>query len=101
MTDDLHIDDRRLAKLCVEYGVAKLSLFGSVLRDDFDLEHSDVDVLIEFAPGADRSLFAIVRLQDDLTALLGRPAHVSTPGGLSRYFRDEVLAEAEVRYVAA
>ena len=46
------IDRERIARFCRERGIRKLSLFGSVLRDDFDPQRSDVDVLAEFAPGA-------------------------------------------------
>jgi len=90
-----------IAEFCRRYKVRKLSLFGSVLREDFDPDRSDVDVLIEFEAGADQSLFTLVRLGDDLSGVFGRPAHVVTPGSLSKYFRDEVLAEAEPQYVAA
>jgi len=90
-----------IAEFCRQYKVRKLSLFGSVLRDDFDPERSDVDVLIEFEAGADQSLFVFVGMQDDLAKLFGRPVHVLTPGCLSKYFKDEVLAQAEPQYVAA
>jgi uncharacterized protein len=45
------IDHDRIAEFCRQRGIRKLSLFGSVLREDFDREHSDVDVLAEFEPG--------------------------------------------------
>ena len=44
------LDHEKLAAFCRERGICKLSLFGSVLRDDFDSERSDVDVLAEFSP---------------------------------------------------
>ncbi len=50
------IDRERIARFCHERGIRSLSLFGSVLRDDFDPERSDVDVLAEFAPGALRGV---------------------------------------------
>ena len=46
------IDRERIAQFCRERGIRKMSLFGSVVRDDFDPERSDVDVLVEFAPHA-------------------------------------------------
>lgn len=101
MTKHLDIGRESLAAFCQRYQIAKLSLFGSVLRDDFDPSRSDVDVLIEFGPGAHKSLFAIVRMQDELAEIFERCVHVCTAGSLSRYFRDEVLAEAEEQYVAA
>lgn len=101
MAAKVHIQPDAIAEVCKRHGISKLSLFGSVLRDDFDPTSSDVDVLVEFKPGADRSLFTLVRLGDDLANLFGRPAHVLTPGSLSKYFKAEVLAEAEPQYVAA
>lgn len=95
------IDREALADFCQRYRIIKLSLFGSVLREDFDPNGSDVDVLIEFGPAADRSLFTIVTIQDELKKMFGHPVQVCTPGGLSKYFRDEVVRKAEQQYVAA
>ncbi len=67
-----------------------------MLSDDFGPD-SDVDVLVEFEPGHVPG-FAFIRLQRELSALLGRKVDLNTPNSLSRYFRDKVLAEAEVTY---
>ena len=81
-------------------GVARLSLFGSVLRDDFGPD-SDVDVLVEFEVGARVGFFELSRLQDELEALFGgRKVDLLTPGFLSPYIRDEVLESARVQYAA-
>ena len=77
----------------------KLALFGSVLRDDFS-SASDVDVLVEFEPGTRMGL-RFFSLQDELSKILRRQVDLNTEGFLSRYFRDEVLAEAETIYDAA
>ena len=85
---------------CGRYRVRKLSLFGSVVRDDFTAE-SDVDVLVEFEPDAHPTYFTLSAMEDELSRLLGgRKVDVNTPDTLSKYFRDEVLAEAEVLYDA-
>ena len=84
---------------CRRHHIRRLALFGSVLRDDFGPE-SDVDVLVEFEPGHVPGL-AFFAMQDELSAMLGRKVDLNTPGFLSRYFRDEVLAEAETQYGAA
>ncbi len=74
----------------------KLSLFGSVLRDDFTKE-SDVDVLVEFERGKTPDL-AIITMEDELSKMINRQIDLRTPEDLSRYFREEVLAEAMVIY---
>jgi len=85
--------------LCRRNGIRRLALFGSALRDDFS-PSSDVDVLVEFQPGATPG-FRFFTIQDELSELLGRRVDLHTPGFLSPYFRDEVLAEARNVYVAA
>ena len=89
----------RIAAFCHRHRIRRLSLFGSVLRDDFGPD-SDIDVLVEFEPGHVPGL-AFFRLERKLSELLGRKVDLNTPGFLRDYFRDEVLAEAEVQYDAA
>ena len=93
---DIPMDE--VAAFCRRNYVRKLALFGSVLRDDFRPE-SDVDVLVEFEPGHVPGL-AFFSMQSELSEILGRAVDLNTPGFLSRYFRDRVMAEAETLYVA-
>lgn len=95
----MEIPELQIAKFCQANGIRRLALFGSVLRDDFGPD-SDVDVLVEFLPGV-RVGLAFIRIQDELSALLGRSVDLHTAGSLSRYFRDQVLKEMETLYVAA
>jgi predicted nucleotidyltransferase len=88
----------RLEAFCRRHHISKLALFGSVLRDDFRPD-SDVDVLVEFEPGARVSLFDMVDLEVELTEIIGRKVDLRTPGDLSRYFRQQVVDSAEVLYV--
>lgn len=81
---------------CRKHHIRTLSFFGSVLRDDFGPD-SDIDVLVEFEPGYVPGL-AFFGMADELAAILGRPVDLMTPESLSPYFRDEVLAEAEIQY---
>ncbi len=83
-------------QFCQHNNISKLSLFASVLRDDFTTE-SDIDILVEFKPGKTPGL-AIIRMEDELSYLLGRVVDLRTPGDLSRYFRDRVLEETMVIY---
>jgi len=90
----------QLADLCRRYGIRRLSLFGSVLRDDFS-EASDVDVLLEFEPGTRVTFFSLAHIEDALSALFGRRADAHVSGSLSPYIRDRVLSNARDLYVAA
>jgi predicted nucleotidyltransferase len=99
MASRLQLDREAVATFCRRHHVRRLALFGSVLRDNFTPQ-SDVDVLVEFEPGHVPGL-AFFSMEAELSALVGRKVDLNTPGFLSRYFRDRVLAEAETQYVAA
>ena len=91
------LEREKVAEFCRRHHIRKLALFGSVLRKDFRPD-SDVDVLVEFEPGHIVGLIRLAGMERELTALIGRKADIRTPADLSRYFRDEVLATAEVLY---
>ncbi len=95
----IEIPRDQIADFCRRHRVRKLALFGSVLRDDFS-PSSDIDVLVEFEPGTRMGL-RFFTLQEDLSRILRRKVDLNTEGFLSRYFRDDVLAEAETIYDAA
>jgi hypothetical protein len=96
----LRIPSEAVAESCRRHGVRRLSLFGSVLRADFG-PTSDIDMLVEFEPGARVTLFTLARLQNELSDLLGRRADLHEPSSLSPYLRDRILARTEALYVAA
>ena len=94
----LSINHQRLGLFCRRNGIRKLAFFGSVLREDFRPD-SDVDVLVEFEPGRTPGLLRLASMERELSELLGgRKVDLRTPQDLSRYFRDEVVAGAEVQY---
>ena len=95
----LTIDREELAKLCRRHGIRRLALFGSAARGELRSD-SDVDVLVEFVPGR-RVGLRFITIQDELSALIGRPVDLNTPGFLSRQFRDRVLGESVPLYEAA
>ena len=96
----IEIPKDRIALFCKKYHMVKLSLFGSVLRDDFRPD-SDLDVLVEFEIGKVPSFFQLFDMEDELSAILGgRKVDLRTPEDLSRYFREEVLSKALVQYAA-
>jgi predicted nucleotidyltransferase len=100
MNRNLTIARERLAAYCQEHGIRRLAIFGSALRDDFRPD-SDIDVLVEFEPDHIPSLLGIARMERELSAFFGgRKVDLRTPEDLSRYFRQRVLAEAEVQYAA-
>ena len=88
----------KIAEFCRTHHIRRLAVFGSALRPDFRPD-SDIDILVEFEPEHIPSLFGMARLERQLSALLGgRKVDLRTPEDLSRYFRQEVLKEAEVQY---
>jgi predicted nucleotidyltransferase len=97
----VHIEGEAIADVCRRYGVARLRLFGSALRSDFDPARSDIDLLVEFLPGVSKSLFKIIEMEEVLAKMLGRDVDLMTPRSLSKYFREDVLKSAQVLYDAA
>ncbi len=94
----ISIPHARIAEFCRKWGIRKLSFFGSVVRDDFDPERSDVDVLVEFRPGCTPG-WAIVTPEEELGGILGRKADLVT--GVNRWMIKDVLAEAVEEYAEA
>jgi predicted nucleotidyltransferase len=95
----ISVDQEKIAAFCRKHHVRRLALFGSVLREDFG-PGSDLDVLVEFEPGHVPGL-AFFAMEVELSELLGHKVDLNTPGFVSPYFRDRVLAEAEVQYAQA
>jgi predicted nucleotidyltransferase len=93
----IEIPHEQLAAFCRRNHVRRLSLFGSILREDFGPE-SDVDVLVEFEPGRTPSLLTMAGLEIELGEMLGRKVDLRTPGDLSRYFRQDVVTHAVPQY---
>jgi predicted nucleotidyltransferase len=92
----INLPKQKIADFCRRHHVRKLAVFGSALREDFRPD-SDLDVLVEFEPGHTPGL-AFFGMEQELSELLGRKVDLNTPQFLSPYFRDKVLAEAEVQY---
>jgi len=55
----IEFDRERVAAFCRDRGIVRLSVFGSVLRDDFDSARSDIDVLADFKPEATRGIHKV------------------------------------------
>lgn len=92
------VDRDTIAAFCSRHHIRRLAFFGSVLRDDFRPD-SDVDMLVEFEPGRVAGFFQMAAMEEESSVLLGnRGVDLRTPRELSRSFRDEVVASAEVQY---
>jgi predicted nucleotidyltransferase len=79
-------DKKDIASFCRKNGIRRLSLFGSILRDDFRPD-SDIDVLVEFEEGKQVSYFDLFDMEETLSNIYGRHVDIRTPSDLSRYFR--------------
>lgn len=87
----------KLIEFCRKNYIRKLSLFGSALSEQLG-PNSDIDLLVEFEEGHTPGLFSIVRMEMELTEVLGRKVDLRTPEDLSRYFREEVVRSAKLEY---
>lgn len=96
----LPLSDEDLARFGRRHRVRRLALFGSALKGTAGPE-SDVDLLVEFEREARPTLLDLAAMEEELSRRLGgRRVDLRTAAELSRYFRDEVLRNAEVQYVA-
>lgn len=96
MVARIPLDHARIAEFCRRHHIRRLSLFGSVLRDDFR-DDSDVDVLYVFDPEHIPG-WEIVDIAEELSRLLGRDVDMAPEKHLNRRMRDDVLRSAEVVY---
>jgi len=99
MKVEIKVDPEILAQFCRKHHIRKLSLYGSVLTEDFRPD-SDVDVLVEFEPDQTPGFVGLARMEMELSEIFKWSVDMRTPQDLSHLFRDEVLATAEVRYAA-
>lgn len=93
------VEQDRLVELCRQYRVRELSVFGSVARGEMR-PASDVDILVEFLPGAEIDLVDYAGLMLDLSKLVGRKVDLVSKNGLKPLIRSSVLAEARLLYAA-
>ena len=97
VTPRIPIPQEKIARFCQKNHIVTMSLFGSVLTDQFTPK-SDVDFLVEFQTEHIPTFFDVVNMEEELSNIIGRPADLKTAKGLSRYFRNEVLAQAQIIY---
>ena len=101
---NIDFPDATIASFCRRWNVVELSLFGSVLRDDFR-PGSDIDILFMFAPGAQHSLLDHARMQGELETLLGRRVDLVNRRSVEQsdnwIRRKSILDNTKVIYAAA
>jgi hypothetical protein len=92
------IPKKLIEEFCQKHHIRRLSIFGSYLREEFGPE-SDIDFLVEFDEEQTPGYFELASMEQELSDLLGGcKTDLRTPKEISRYFRDKVMAEAEVQY---
>jgi len=96
---DAQVDGLSLMAVCRRYGVKELSLFGSAVRGEARPE-SDLDMMVEFEPGARIGLIKFESLVEELESLAGRRVDLVTKRGLKPWVRPHVLHDAQVIYAA-
>ena len=94
---ELEIIKDKIAEFCKKNHIRKLSLFGSVLRDDFK-PNSDVDMLVEFVPEYVPGFITLAGMEIELGEIMGRKVDLRTAQDLSPYFRQEVVESAVIQY---
>jgi predicted nucleotidyltransferase len=93
-------DKSALDDICRRHGISRLSLFGSALGGTQKTD-SDIDLLVVFNEYARPTLLDIASIEGELSVLVGgRKIDLRTRKDLSRYFRDDVVAAAELQYAA-
>lgn len=95
----LNVSQGQIVGFCRKHRICRLALFGSVLRDDFGPD-SDVDVLVEFEPGATPG-WEFFGMQREFAEIFGRRVDMSTFNGIKQSLIRNILDSAEDIYVAA
>ena len=91
------INKEKIGAFCQKHHIASLALFGSILTPHFSPK-SDVDILVKFEKKYIPSLFDMVDMEEELSTIVGRKIDLKTAEDLSRYFRDDVVAQAKILY---
>ena len=90
-----------IERLCRRFGVARLAVFGSAVTEDFDPQHSDLDVLVEFTEDVDGLFDAYFGLREALEDLAGRPVDLVMASAVKNPFMARSIAETRRDLYAA
>jgi len=88
-------DTSKLINICRQNDVIKVGVFGSMARGDAN-EQSDIDLIVEFSKR--KSLLALVALEREISAALGRKVDLLTEAAISPYLRDRIMLDLQVIY---
>lgn len=104
VTANIPMDYEKIVEFCQRWKITEFALFGSVLRDDFCPESSDIDVLVSFAKDTHWTLFDVVDMEEDIQKILQRKVDLVSRRGIERsqnYLRRQtILNSAKVIYAA-
>ncbi len=93
----IRLQKNKIESFCKKHHIVYLALFGSVLTSSFT-KKSDVDVLVKFDEKHTPHLIGMIRMESELSDIIGFPVDLKTPNDLSLYFRDDVLNKAKTIY---
>lgn len=97
----LGLPSDEIVKFCQQWGITKMALFGSILRDDFRAD-SDIDLLITFAPNARQGLLTLAKIKHELESRLNRPIDLIPEASIQmsdNWIRQrEILSTAQTIY---
>jgi len=101
---NIEVPDAAIADFCRRWKITQIELFGSAVRDDFRPD-SDIDLLVTFEPDARMTLFDLVRMDDEIAKLVGRPVDLIDRRGVEEstnpFRRHAILSTAQVVYKVA
>ena len=95
----IELPESAIADICRRHQVKELSLFGSAARGEMRPD-SDLDLLVDFLPGARPGLLGVSAMMREFTTLLGRRVDLAVKPALKPLIRSGVLAEARLVYAA-
>ncbi len=97
----LGISLSKIASFCQKWHIAKIALFGSILREDFNPD-SDIDFLITFLPNTRQGLLTLAKIKHELEYLLNRSVDIAVKDSIEAsenwIRRYEILTTAQTVY---
>ena len=100
MNAKLSLPKEKIEEFCLRWKIDEFSLFGSALREDFDLD-SDIDILVSLSEDADLDLYDWIAMIEELEEIFGREVDLVEKSTLRNPFRrNAILTNREVIYAS-